>query len=144
MELRDYLRVLRAHWAGVLALFLLGVAVAGAWSILQPRVYTADASGYVAAQGATDLGTSMVGDQLAQSKVKSYLDIGTWRAVAEYAISELKLDTTPEDLVKDVSVTNPTNTVIIQVSASASTGDVRPLRPALAQEALELARDHVA
>jgi len=121
VELRDYLRVLRAHWAGVLALFLLGVAVAGGVSILQPRVYTADASGYVAAQGATDLGTSMVGDQLAQSKVKSYLDIGTWRAVAEYAISELKLDTTPEDLVKDVSVTNPTNTVIIQVSASAST-----------------------
>lgn len=121
MELRDYLRVLRAHWAGVLAPFVLGVAAAGAWSLLQPRVYTADASGYVAAQGATDLGTSMVGDQLAQSKVKSYLDIGTWRSVAEYAIAQLHLDVKPEDLVKQVTVTNPTNTVIIQVSATAST-----------------------
>lgn len=121
VELRDYLRVLRAHWAGVLAFFVAGIAVAAVWSLLQPRVYTADASGYVAAQGATDLGTSMVGDQLAQSKVKSYLDIGTWRAVAEYAIADLHLDTTPESLVKQVSVTNPTNTVIIQVSASAAT-----------------------
>ncbi len=121
MELRDYVRLLRSYWAGVLGLFLLGVAVAGGWSLLQPKIYTAEASGYVAAQGATDLGTSMVGDQLAQSKVKSYLDIGTWRAVAEYAIADLKLSTTPEELVKQVSVSNPTNTVIIQVSASAAT-----------------------
>lgn len=121
VELSDYLRVLRTRWVGVFVLFVVGITAAAGWSLLQPRVYTADASGYVAAQGATDLGTSMVGDQLAQSKVKSYLDIGTWRAVAEYAISELKLNTTPEALVKQVSVTNPTNTVILQVSASAST-----------------------
>lgn len=121
MELSDYVRVLRSYWVGVLTLLILGVAVAGGWSLLQPKVYTADASGYVAAQGATDLGTSMVGDQLAQSKVKSYLDIGTWRSVAEFAISELKLTTTPDALVKQVSVSNPTNTVIIQVSASAAT-----------------------
>ncbi len=121
MELSDYVRVLRSYWVGVLTLLILGIAVAGGWSLLQPKVYTADASGYVAAQGATDLGTSMVGDQLAQSKVKSYLDIGTWRSVAEFAITELKLTTTPDALVKQVSVSNPTNTVIIQVSASAAT-----------------------
>lgn len=121
MELSDYLRVLRAHWMGILALLLVGVVGAAVFSLVQPRVYTADASGYVAAQGATDLGTSMVGDQLAQSKVRSYLDIGTWRAVAEYAIKDLGLDATPELLVNQVKVTNPTNTVILQVSASAST-----------------------
>jgi len=121
VELSDYLRVLRSYWIGVLGLLLLGIAVAGGWSLIQPKVYTADASGYVAAQGAVDLGTSMVGDQLAQSKVKSYLDIGTWRSVAEFAIGELKLNTTPDALVKQVSVSNPTNTVILQVSASAAT-----------------------
>ena len=121
MELGDYLRVGRAYWVGILAFFLSGIAVAAFWTLAQPKVYTADASGYVAAQGASDLGTSMVGDQLAQSKVKSYLDIGTWRSVAEYAIAELNLDTTPEQLVDQVTVTNPTDTVILQVSASAST-----------------------
>ena len=121
MELGDYLRVARAYWVGIVAFFLAGIAVAALWTLMQPKVYTADASGYVAAQGATDLGTSMVGDQLAQSKVKSYLDIGSWRSVAEYAIAELNLDTTPEQLVNQVKVTNPTDTVILQVSASAST-----------------------
>lgn len=121
MEVRDYLRIFRSYWAGLVAIFLLGVIVAAIWTFFQPRVYTAEASGYVAAQGATDLGTSMVGDQLAQAKVKSYLDIGTWRVVAEYAIEQLSLHTEPEKLVNQVKVTNPTNTVIIQVSASAGT-----------------------
>ncbi len=121
MELSDYLRILRAHWLGIALILVTAIVAAGAWSLLQPRVYTADASGFVAAQGATDLGTSMVGNQLAQSKVKSYLDIGTWRSVAEYAIEELQLTASPEQLVRQVKVTNPANTVILQVSAAAST-----------------------
>lgn len=120
MELRDYLRILRAHWLGVVLLFVLGVAVSGVWSLAQPKVYTAETSGYVAAKGASDLGSSMIGNQLATAKVKSYLDMGSWRTVAEYAIAELHLQVQPEDLVDQVTVTNPTNTVILQVSASAS------------------------
>lgn len=121
MEPRDYLRVARLHWIGILAILLASLTVAGVWSLTQPRIYTAQASGYVAPRGATDLGTSMVGDQLAQAKVKSYLDIGSWRSVAESAISELGLQVTPEALVNQVKVTNPSDTVILQVSASART-----------------------
>ena len=47
MELRDYLRILRAHWMGVALLTILGLAVALGWSLLQPRMYTASTSGYV-------------------------------------------------------------------------------------------------
>ncbi|MDE0545353.1 polysaccharide biosynthesis tyrosine autokinase [Microbacterium sp. C7(2022)] len=120
MELRDYLRILRAHWVGIVLLTLLGIAVAWGYTALQPRVYTATASGYVAATSTgSDSGSSLVGDQLARSKVTSYIDIGSWRSVAEYAIADLGLDTTPEQLVTQVDVTNPTDTVVIHVSASA-------------------------
>ena len=122
MELRDYLRILRAHWVVIVAATLLGIIVAFGWSALQPRVYTATTSGYVTtANGGTDTGSSLVGDQLARSKVPSYLDIGSWRSVAEYVIEDLGLDTTPEQLVTQVTVTNPLDTAIIHVSASAST-----------------------
>ncbi|WP_243075646.1 polysaccharide biosynthesis tyrosine autokinase [Microbacterium sp. SS28] len=118
MELRDYLRILRAHWIGIVLLTALGVAVAFAWTMLQPRVYTASASGYVVASGSSgDSGSSLVGDQLARSKVTSYIDIGSWRSVAEHAIDELGLDTTPEALVVRVDVTNPLDTVVIHVTA---------------------------
>lgn len=122
MELRDYLRILRAHWLGIVALTVLGAAVAFGWSALQPRVYTASASGIVQATGlGTDVGSALVGNQLASSKVSSYVDIGGWRSVAEHAIDELGLDTTPQALVGHVSVSNPLDTVIINVSANAAT-----------------------
>lgn len=121
MELNDYLRSMRAHWAAIVGAALLGILIAGGWSLMQPRVYTAEASGYVAATGANDLGSSMIGDQLAQSKVKSYLTIGSWRTVAESAIHELGLDASPESVVGRVTVTNPTDTVVLKVSAKANT-----------------------
>lgn len=119
MELGDYLRVLRVHWIAIVAAVLAGLVIAGGWSLLQPRVYTADASGYVAAVASDSIGSSMVGNQLAQSKVRSYVEIGTWRAVAEHAIEALDLNTTPEALAGRVSVRNPTDTVVIRVSAEA-------------------------
>ena len=45
MELSDYLRVLRAHWIGVLALTLLGLALAAGYTVTQPKVYAANANG---------------------------------------------------------------------------------------------------
>jgi capsular exopolysaccharide synthesis family protein len=124
MELRAYLRILRAHWLGIILLTLLGVAVAAGWTLLQPRVYTADAGGYVAtvrtADSGDDSGSALVADNLAKSKVRSYLDLGTWRSVAERAIDDLGLQSSPESLVNRVSVTNVTDTVNITVAASAS------------------------
>ena len=121
MELRDYLRVLRAHWMWVLAATFLGTSIAAGWTLLQSPVYTAEASGYVAAAASDNIGSSMVGDQLAQSNVRSYVQIGTWRSVAEYAIDSLGLDATPEAVVARVSVTNPTDTVVLRVSAKGPT-----------------------
>ena len=108
MELRDYLRILRAHWIGILLLTLLGVAAAWGWSAMQPRVFTATTSAIVnAGAGAGDAGTRLVGNQLAQSVVKSYIDIGSWRSVAEFAAQDLGLDSTPESLVQRVTGLRP-------------------------------------
>lgn len=122
MELRDYLRILRARWIAIVLLTLLGAAVAFGYSALQPRVYTAEATGYVTtADGSTDVGAALVGNQLAQAKVKSFVAVGSWRAVAEYAIDELGLQSSPESLVGRVDVTNPLDTTVISVNASAGT-----------------------
>lgn len=124
MEFRDYLRIARAHWLGIALLIILGVSVAFGWTLLQPKVYSADASGYVTpsrAAGAADSGTSYVSDNLAKSKVKSYVELGTWRSVGQHAAEELQLDTSPEALVNRVSVTNPPDTVILKVVATGPT-----------------------
>ncbi|WP_368498764.1 polysaccharide biosynthesis tyrosine autokinase [Herbiconiux sp. A18JL235] len=119
MELRSYLPVLRAHWLMIIAITILGGAVAFGWTLFQPKVYTADSSGYVSAGNNTDTGNALVGNNLAESKVKSYIDIGQSRAVAQYAIDDLGLSgVSPEGLVGRITVTNPSNTVLIKVSAT--------------------------
>jgi capsular exopolysaccharide synthesis family protein len=122
VELRSYLPVLRAHWLGIVLLTLFGGLLAFGWSLLQPQVYSADASGYVTAGTNSDTGNALVGDNLAQSKVKSYIDIGQSRSVAQFAIDELDLtNVSPEQLVSQVEVTNPVDTVLLKVSANGPT-----------------------
>jgi capsular exopolysaccharide synthesis family protein len=103
--------------------------------MLQPKVYSATASGYVSstqqsgdagADGVTNgdnqsAGSTLLKDELARAKIKSYTDIGSWRAVAETVIDDLGLDVKPEHLVSQVSVSSPIDTVIIHVAARAST-----------------------
>lgn len=117
MELRDYARGLRRHWLAIVLMTLVGIGAGYGWSALQTPVYVAGASGYVVSKQSEDVGISTVGDNLARSRVQSYLDIAGWRSVAENAIADLDLDTTPEVLVTRVTVENPEDTVIMRITA---------------------------
>ncbi|WZH37559.1 MAG: polysaccharide biosynthesis tyrosine autokinase [Microbacterium enclense] len=124
MELKTYWRVIRVGWVWILLGLILGVLAAAGWAALQKPVYTADAGGFLSAAGATsgdDTGSALIADNLAKSKVKSYIDVATWRSVADEVIADLGLNVKPETLVRSVSVTNPVDTVNIIVQANAST-----------------------
>jgi capsular exopolysaccharide synthesis family protein len=121
VELTDYLRVLRAYWHGVAVFVLLGVAVAAAVSLVQPRIYQADASGFVSAGTTSSAGEASVGDSLAKSRAASYVDLAKSRATAQTVISDLGLTAAPASLIGAVSVSQPLDTVLIKVSARAST-----------------------
>ena len=126
MDLREYLRVFRAHWLGMVLITLLGVAVAFGWTLLQPKVYTADASAIVQANttGATgdnNLSTAMLGNSLTSGRVKTYVALGQSRAVADGVIKDLGLDVSADQLVKQVTVTNTVDTTTLKVTADAAT-----------------------
>lgn len=116
MELQDFLRVVRAHWIGIALITLVGLLAAAGWALVTPKVYTADASAWVTG-GGQDTNTALIGDSLAKSRVTSYLEFGSSRAVAQRAIDELGLDATPEALVGQVDVSNPLDSTVIKVSA---------------------------
>ena len=121
MELSDYLRVVRAYWRGVLAVVLIGVGVAAGVSLVQPRVYQADASGFVSAGTSTSTGEASVGDMLAKSRAASYVDLARSRATAQTVVEDLGLTASPSALIARVTVTQPLDTVLIKVSARAAT-----------------------
>lgn len=119
MELRDYLHGLRRRWAAIILLTVLGVGVAAAWAMTQPRVYQATASAYISVAKSDQPVAPGQNLSIARTYAASFLDLATWRAVAEYAIAQLNLPTTPDNLVNQVTITNPDGTAILQVQAQA-------------------------
>ena len=121
MELMDYWRILRRHWLGVVAIVLATVAIAAAYTLTQPKVYSANANGFVSTGSADNPALSSVNDQLAKSRATSYVDIATSRATAQAVIEDLGLDASPAGLVGSISVTQPKDTVLLKITAEAST-----------------------
>ncbi|GAA3930606.1 polysaccharide biosynthesis tyrosine autokinase [Microbacterium soli] len=122
MRLRDYAGAFRRYWPAIVLMIAVGVGVGLGWAKLQTPVYQADASGYISMSEKFDDSLFSPGqaDTLAKAKVPTYLDMATWRTVAEQAASDLKLSASPEALVQRISVTNPDGTAILKISA---TGD---------------------
>src|SRR3954451_16859156 len=107
MELSAYLRVLRAHWTGVVALILASIAAAALFNITQPEVYAANATGFVSAGNDSNPALGSVADTLAKSRAKSYADIAQSRATAQGVIDDLGLRDTPSSLIGSISVDQP-------------------------------------
>jgi len=72
MGLRDYARVARTYWRSIAAVTLVVTVQVMAWSVLQPRVYAAKASGVVLAVGTDNVSSPLAGDTLAKARAKNY------------------------------------------------------------------------
>lgn len=127
MELADYLRILRNHWIAVTAMVIVAAAVAFGWSSLQPRVYAASSSGFVTSGSGGDAGLDNLNDVLSKSRAASYVVLAKDRETASIVIDDLGLDAAPESLVGSIDAAQTPETVVIQITARAST-------PAGAQE----------
>lgn len=119
MALEDYGRILRRHWLGVVAIVAACIGLAAVLTLAQPKVYSANANGFVSTGLADNPALSSVNDSLAKSRATSYVDIATSRATAQAVIDELDLDVSPAGLVGRISVTQPRDTVLLKITATA-------------------------
>ena len=68
MNLEDYWRVLRRNWLVIVACAVLGLGVSLGITVMMPKVYQADASGFVLAQGNGLATNATLGDSYAKSR----------------------------------------------------------------------------
>lgn len=120
LDVRDYVRVFRQHWLGVVALVLIGILCSAGWILLQKPSYSANSIGYVSIPGGDNMGSALAGDSLAKAKSTSYASFASSRPVAESVINSLKLDVTPDQLLSQISVSSGKGTPEIMIAASAS------------------------
>lgn len=117
MELEQYLRVLRDYWRSGLATLLACVALAAAFTLLQNPTYAASSSVFLTVESGGTAGELSQGATYAERQVKSFVSVATTAIVLDPVIDELGLKTTPSGLAKRLTVTSPTATSVIKVSA---------------------------
>jgi capsular exopolysaccharide synthesis family protein len=125
MEFKDYVRIVLSHWLGVLILAILGVVAAAGFNATQPEVYQASASGLVKVGNSSNSSLGTLNDQLAKSRVTSYATIATSTEVADRVIqdpefSKTGLPASPGALVGHISVSQPLDTVLLNINARAA------------------------
>ena len=120
MEFNDYVRVIRAHWLGVVLIVIAALLGATAFNLTQPKVYAANATGFVTTGAIDNPALGSVSDTLAKSRATSYVDVAESRATAQEVIQALGLHTSPQSLINDIDVVQPTDTVLLQITAHAA------------------------
>lgn len=124
MTLREYVHILRKRWWMIAVCAALGAVVAVGVTHVMPPSYAAQTKNFVSitAQG-SDASSLYESSQFALKQVASYTQVVDSPAVLAPVIKELDLDMSTEQLAKDVSATNPPETVLIFVQARASSSE---------------------
>jgi capsular exopolysaccharide synthesis family protein len=122
-DLRDFISLLRRYWLGEILIVLATIAMVAVFTALQPRVYTASASGLTQAASGESLSMALAGDSLAKSRAETYVRVATSDAVAKRASELLGNNRSVGDLLGHVSASLPADTAVIEISARADTPD---------------------
>ncbi|MCH6471818.1 polysaccharide biosynthesis tyrosine autokinase [Sinomonas terrae] len=118
MELRDYVRILRAGWILVVVMALAGVAAAAIFSLVSKPQFKASAQVFVSTQSGGTVTDLVQGSTFTQQRVKTYAGLVTTPIVLLPVISNLHLSTTADDLAKSVTATASLDTTLIEISAT--------------------------
>ncbi|HEX8508434.1 MAG TPA: polysaccharide biosynthesis tyrosine autokinase [Propionibacteriaceae bacterium] len=118
MDLRDYLVILRRRWLSLVIVTVAVLAVTSAVTLLLPKQFTATTRLFFAVQGGDSVTDLAQGSTFTEKQMVSYAEVATSPLVLDKVITQLKLATTAEALAQQVTATAPTNTVILEISAT--------------------------
>lgn len=127
MDLSFVLRALAARWKGVLLILVIGVGATVGFTLQQPKVYEANADGFVKTVTAANAPEASINDSLAKSRAPSYVSIATSRDTAQRAADALGLNVDPASLIGNIRVELQEGTVLLRIYA-------RSTSPELAQD----------
>jgi len=118
MEIKQYVRVLRAHRVLIVAAVVVCTAAAGAYAWTREPLYAAHTQLFVSATSPSGLSPSQVyqGGLASQSRAESYARIVSSPPVAEAVVRELDLSKSTQDVQSAITATVPEETVLIDVT----------------------------
>jgi polysaccharide biosynthesis transport protein len=116
MDLRQYFRLLHAHWAVIAASVVICTAAAAALAWTRTPIYTASTQLFVSTGGASEPGQAYQVGLFTQQRVRSYAQIVSSPPVTQAVIQELGLRERTPELQSRIRASVPTDTVLIDVT----------------------------
>jgi succinoglycan biosynthesis transport protein ExoP len=116
LDLRQYTRVLRAHWLLIAASVVVCTVGALVLAFTRDPIYEAQSQLFVSNGVPTNLSDAYVGSLFTQQRVVSYALLVPSPAVVEGVIKELGLPDTVSEIQNEIHVTVPTGTVVIDLT----------------------------
>lgn len=118
--MREYLRVLRKSWVVLLVAMVAGGAAGVSIGLSSTPEYSASSRVYVSVRSTDAMGSADLnqGTTFARQAVTSYLSVIRSAIVLDRVVDELSLKESAESLAGRVSVSSPTNSVLIDIVAT--------------------------
>jgi polysaccharide biosynthesis transport protein len=137
MDLRQYSRVLLAHWPVIAASVVVCTVGAGILALTRTPIYAAHSQLFVSNGIPANLSDSYVGSLFTQQRVVSYAEIVSSPTIAKNVIEQLDLPDTVQQLQDEVDVSEPSGTVLINLT-------VKDTSPQRAEEIADALGQHFA
>lgn len=118
MDLRDYLRIVRARWVLIALCTLSTVALAALLTWHATPQYASSTRLFVSTSGASDDSQAAQGGQFSLQRVKSYADLVSGEKIASRVVDRLRLDESPRDLAAQISASSKLDTVILTINVT--------------------------
>jgi capsular exopolysaccharide synthesis family protein len=120
LTVMDLLNAIRSHLAIAISGFIVILVLISAYTLIAAPKYSAFAELYATydssssnSENITDINTA---GSYISTQIKSYPTLATTQAVLEPVIKDLNLDLSVKDLGELITVTNPTNTMLVDIS----------------------------
>src|SRR5919199_692578 len=119
VDLTYVLTTLRRAWWLLALAAVLGAGAAALVNATSAVTYQAQVQQFVSIADSSDSQSNILsGSQFTLQRVKSYTQVATSAQVLGPVIQQLKLPMTSDDLAKSVTVTNPLDTVLIEIAVT--------------------------
>lgn len=120
MELREYLLILRKYWVLIVVTTVVGLAAGLGLSFLMTPEYQSKTQLYVSVRSDGSTGDLMQGANYSRQIVNSYVTVVSSSAVLDPVVEELGLDMTSSQLANYVTASSPSDSALINITASSS------------------------
>jgi capsular polysaccharide biosynthesis protein len=142
VTLQDAVYILRTRWITIVVLTVVTTVIAVAYAWLATPTYTASTRIFIATRDATTGQDAYAAGQLAQGRTIAYKELIMSESLATRTVKRLKLNIAPRDLAKKVDASAKTDSVLITLSVTDSSGSAAVgLANALSEDFVSMVQD---